>query len=65
VGVGGQDDLDDELIYEINSGKFEIVYFTPESLVLNSRWRRMLSTEVYQKHLKAIAVDEAHTVPKW
>ena len=64
VGVC-QDDLLDETVQKIMQGEFQVVYFTPESLVLNRRWRRMLLSEVYQERLRALAIDEAHTVQKW
>ena len=49
----------------VHKGHYQIVYFTPEILILNRIWRRMLTTDVYQENLKALVVDEAHCVQKW
>ena len=58
-----QQDLDSmELVRE---GKVQLVYISPESLVENPQWRTMLLSAPYQKHLVAIAVDEAHCIVRW
>ena len=44
---------------------FDFVFSSPEKLVGDLKWRDMLQSEVYQKRLKALVVDEAHTVLLW
>ena len=39
--------------------------FTPEMLVEQKQWRKMLLGDVYSSRLRAFVVDEAHTVKKW
>ena len=38
--------------------------FTPEMLILNRQWRQMLTTKTYNSTLRALVVDEAHTIKK-
>ena len=44
---------------------YRLVFFTPELLIMNRRWRKVPSSDVYNNHLKAFVVDEAHCVKKW
>ena len=57
--VSTQGDID------LVEGGFYSVYATPESLLKNERWRRMLSSNLYQQKVCAIAVDEAHVIKQW
>ena len=36
-----------------------------EALLTDSRWRDVLLSEVYQQHLMAVIIDEAHCIKKW
>ncbi|CAH3178253.1 unnamed protein product, partial [Porites evermanni] len=49
----------------VEGGFYSVVYATPESLLKNERWRRMLSSNLYQQKVCAIAVDEAHVIKQW
>ena len=49
----------------ILNGQYQLVFFSPESLILNRRWRKMLSSQPYEDKLKTIVFDEAHTIAKW
>ena len=49
----------------IRNGEYQIIYMSPETLVNILGWREMFLSELYQKHLVCIAVDEAHLVDKW
>ena len=46
----------------VERGLYSLVYATPESVLKNERWRRMLSMNLYQQKVCAIAVDEAHVI---
>ncbi len=46
-------------------GDYQLVYITPELLIGSNVCRKMLTEEVYEHRLKALVVDEAHTVKKW
>lgn len=56
---------DKEMKRSIQEGKYDIVFFTPESLLHSKRWRNTLTNEIYAKHLKGLVIDEAHCVSKW
>ena len=47
------------------SGKFQIVYISPEMIIGTNKWRSTLQEEKYQSRLCGIIVDEAHCVKKW
>ncbi|KAK3735066.1 hypothetical protein QZH41_010785 [Actinostola sp. cb2023] len=58
--------LEDEREMEmVERGIYSLIYATPESILKNERWRKMLSSSVYTKKLCAIAVDEAHVIKQW
>lgn len=54
-----------EVETDICSGKYQLVFMSPEALLTDDRWRDMLQSLVYQERLVAIVVDEAHCVKKW
>ena len=47
------------------SGKYELVFLSPEAVLRNMTWRGMLENQIYQENLVAFVVDEAHCVKKW
>ena len=47
---------------DIEKGKYQIVYGSPETFLATSCWRKMLSGQVYRENLRLIAVDEAHCI---
>ncbi len=61
----GEAQVNKEIEWMVIKGKVQLVYISPESLINNIRYRKMLLTEVYQKHLVALVVDEAHCVKIW
>lgn len=64
--VSGRDDQEDEQMKaDVLAGKFQILFFTPEALLMNKRWRQLIKSEQYQERIKGLVVDEAHTVIKW
>ena len=46
-------------------GQYQLVFITPELLVENRYWRRMLTSPTYNIRLKAFVIDEAHCIAKW
>lgn len=55
----------DEEAKDVEEGHFVVVYGTPEALLINERWRKMLSSDIYAAKLCAIMVDEAHVIKQW
>ena len=48
------------------TGEHQLVFFTPEQLLINQRvWRELLKYSIYEKRLRAVVIDEVHTVKKW
>jgi superfamily II DNA helicase RecQ len=50
---------------DVFKGRYQLVLISPELLMTNLYWREMMRTDVYQKHLVAFVVDEAHCIIKW
>ena len=46
-------------------GEIQLVYITPETIITNSVYRKMLMSVVYTEKLVAVVVDEAHCVKTW
>ena len=49
----------------VTNGEYEIVFFTPEMLLLSKRWRELPLGEVYLHRLQAFIIDETRTLIKW
>ena len=49
----------------IVNGEFELVFISPEAILSRNKWRKMLLSDIYQKNLVALVIDEAHCVKKW
>ncbi len=43
--------------WEIMEGNFSLIFGSPESWILNPKWRAMLASNLYQDNLVAIVVD--------
>ena len=54
-----------ELKSSVCTGQYQMVLISPELLVENRYWRKMLTSAVYTTRLKAFVIDEAHCVAKW
>ena len=59
------DTTDDAIIKGVSMGAYQLVYFTPEMIITNKKWRRVIEGDVYTERLKAFVVDESHRVKKW
>ena len=57
--------VEDELERSICSGDFQLVFLSPESLIMDGRWHDMLLSSAYQERLVGLVDDEAHCVIKW
>jgi len=62
--VGGQQ-KDRRETRRVLQGDAEIVFISPESIVLNKAFRDMLQSESYKERMIALVVDEAHCVKTW
>ena len=41
-------------------GEYQIVYFTPELLLVNNKWRKMFVGDIYTSRMRTFVIDEAH-----
>ena len=62
--VGSAQD-DGDATEAVLSGKVQLVYISPESVLNNKKFRGMFLREMYQENLVALVVDEAHCVKLW
>ena len=46
-------------------GASSIVYGSAEEIIGKDRWRGVWRSETYSSRLRAIVIDEAHTVTQW
>ena len=46
-------------------GRVQLLYITPESIILNRLYRNMLLSPLYKEKLAALVIDEAHCVKFW
>ena len=65
VDFVGEMQHDLKSIENVQCGRVQLLYISPESILRNPQWRDMLLTDVYQENLVAIAVDEAHCIARW
>ena len=56
------ENIDEEGIF---AGHYSLVFTSPEVIINNGKWRKLLQSDVYQKNLFGLVTDEAHVVPKW
>ena len=61
----GEMQTDQAVIKRVLNGNIQLVYISPEALLLNPMYRNMLLTKVYKEHLVALVIDEAHCVKTW
>lgn len=59
------DELDAKSMDSVKSGKYALVFISPEAIIGGCMWREMLRSQIYQENLVAVVVDEAHCVEKW
>ena len=55
----------DSMKRDVLEGKYQLVFFTPECLIDQRKWREALRGRLFQVRLRALVIDEAHTTIKW
>ena len=60
-----KDEIDINFRESLYRGDFQLIYSSPEALLTVHQWRKMLSSNVYQENIVALAVDEAHCISTW
>ena len=57
--------LGDDGLIEEEISQHSIVFTSPELIVREERWRKLLQSQAFQDNLFGLVTDEAHVVPKW
>ena len=57
--------VDDKLNEDVCDGCYQVVFMSPEALLVDTERRDMLLNSHFQKNLVGLIVDEAHCVKKW
>ena len=65
TGFVGEAQTNSEVEALVVKGDIQLVYISPENMINDTRYRRMLLNPVYQSNLVALIVDEAHCVKMW
>lgn len=50
---------------KVLDGQVQLIFTTPEAIILNPTFRNMLLFSIYKEKLFFVAVDEAHCVKLW
>ena len=61
----GDDQTDEEVKRNVETRYYQLVYGSPEAFLASSRWRKMLTGDVYRDRVCLVAVDEAHCIQHW
>ena len=61
----GEEQTDLATKHKVLRGEIQLVFITPESIILNSMYRKMLRSAIYMENLAVVLVDEAHCVKTW
>ena len=54
-----------QCMLNVQKGRVQLLFISPESLLSNPQWRDMLRLPVYQERIVALVVDEAHCIAMW
>lgn len=55
----------EEVLKEVEKGKFTYFFASPEKMLSVNRWRKLLSSDEYRRSLVSITIDEAHCISQW
>ena len=65
VDFVGEAQHNEKVLEAVINGQVQLVYISPESILENKLYRKMLTSKVYQEKMIALVVDEAHCVKFW
>lgn len=61
----GELQCDETAISRVMRGNVQLLLISPESILLNLKYRNMLTSTTYKENLVALVIDEAHCVKTW
>lgn len=53
------------VIDNISAGDYSVVLSSPEAALLPGIWRRNVTSGLFNDHMKALIIDEAHCITLW
>eukprot|EP00112_Aurelia_sp_Birch-Aquarium-sp1_P000458 Seg1043.9 transcript_id=Seg1043.9/GoldUCD/mRNA.D3Y31 product="Werner syndrome ATP-dependent helicase" protein_id=Seg1043.9/GoldUCD/D3Y31 len=56
---------EDSVLRGIEEGFYSIVYASPESILSNSKWRKLLTSSSFGDYCVGVVIDEAHCIKQW
>ena len=56
----GEAQEDPSGIADVLGGQVQLVFISPESIIMNQKYRNMLLSKPYKENLVALVIDEAH-----
>ena len=65
LGEGNVSDCDKKLFDDICRGSFDILFSSPESMIYDTFWKKLLLEPRVRGFLTTIVVDEAHCILEW
>lgn len=60
-----EDNHEDKIFTDLAKGMFRICYASPECLLHNPRFKKLLRREEFRKKIVSMVVDEAHVIEDW
>lgn len=64
--VTSESDAESERIKSgVLEGRYQLVFISPEQLIVKEKFRCMCQNEIYTERLVSLVIDEAHCVKKW
>ena len=61
----GEAQEDARAISTVLRGEAQLLFISPESILMNIKYRNMLLSKSYKENLVALVIDEAHCVKTW
>ena len=61
----GEAQTDVEVVKEVLHGDVQLCFVSPDSIINNPKYRKMLLSTTYKTKLVAVVVDETHCVKMW
>ena len=61
----GEAQCNPDAINAVLRGQIQLLFISPESILINPKYRNMLLSKHYKENLVALVIDEAHCVKTW
>jgi len=53
------------MLKKIKAGQVPILLMSPDQSLFTGKWKDVLSSDIYQKYVTALVIDEANCVEQW